>query len=94
MYHIDSKMMGRGAGWQYPHMLAKHNAGRLGVAPATVIVVGQVSGLGRDPSVWAATAQPGFAALFAAYAAAGRHVQAAAVGPPPTRLVLPVGPPL
>ncbi|PSC75778.1 hypothetical protein C2E20_1244 [Micractinium conductrix] len=41
MYHIDSKMMGRGAGWQHPHMLAKHNAGRLGVAPATVIVVGQ-----------------------------------------------------
>lgn len=41
MYHIDSKMMGRQAGWQYPQMLAKHYAGTFGLSAATIIVAGQ-----------------------------------------------------
>lgn len=42
MYHVDMKMMGRGAGWQYPQMLAKHFAGRFGLSAATIITASQV----------------------------------------------------
>lgn len=35
-------MMGRNAGKQYPHMLAKHYAGRLGLSGATLVLLGQV----------------------------------------------------
>jgi hypothetical protein len=49
MYHVDMKMMGRGAGWQYPQMLAKHFAGRLGLSAATVISIAEVCTAGRQP---------------------------------------------
>lgn len=42
MYHVDANMMGRNAGKQYPHMLAKHYAGRLGLSGATLVLLGQV----------------------------------------------------
>jgi hypothetical protein len=41
-YYIDYGMMGRRQGWQYPQMLAKHLAPRLGWSVASVVTVGQV----------------------------------------------------
>ena len=52
MYYIDEHMMGRKDNWQYPHMLAKHYAGRLGLSAAAVVTAAQVrggSGQGRVP---------------------------------------------
>lgn len=49
MYHIDAKMMGRAAGKQYPQMLGKHFAGRLGLPAATIVLLATVSVAGR---VW------------------------------------------
>lgn len=42
MYHISAHMMGRVDGKQYPHMLAKHYAGLLGLGAATLVLVCQV----------------------------------------------------
>ncbi|KAI3438865.1 hypothetical protein D9Q98_001282 [Chlorella vulgaris] len=39
MYHMDDKMMGRGAGWQYPQMLAKHYAATLKMSKANVVLI-------------------------------------------------------
>ncbi|PRW59175.1 jagunal-like protein 1 [Chlorella sorokiniana] len=39
MYHIDANMMGRTAGKQYPQMLGKHCAGRLGLPAATLVLI-------------------------------------------------------
>ncbi|KAL4434165.1 hypothetical protein ABPG75_000606 [Micractinium tetrahymenae] len=41
MYHVDANMMGRGAGKQYPQMLARHYAPRLGLPAATVVLAAQ-----------------------------------------------------
>jgi hypothetical protein len=42
MYHMDDKMMGRGAGWQYPQMLAKHYAATLKMSKANVVLIATV----------------------------------------------------
>ena len=43
-YYIDWGMMGRRQGWQYPQMLAKHLAPRIGWSMAGMVTVGQVGG--------------------------------------------------
>lgn len=44
MYHVNPKMLGTTPDWQYPQMLAKHAAGRLGLAAGTLVFVCQVGG--------------------------------------------------